>query len=60
MAWFKIVIFGLILAYPVKTAWNYVMTDFGFAEITFGKALCLWMLVNMLLFSTWINKEDAK
>jgi len=42
--------FGLLLAFPVKWCWNYVMAGvFGLPIIGWGHAWCLIFLSNMLL-----------
>jgi hypothetical protein len=45
-------IFGLLLAFPVKWTWNYVMPYiFELPKITWGHAWCLNFLAGMLVQS---------
>ena len=47
-------ILGLLLAFPVKWCWNYVMPYlFDFKTITWGHAWCLSFLAGMLIQSTF-------
>lgn len=41
---------AVIIAYPVKWLWNYVIpTIFGLPQITFWQALCLMLLAGFLI-----------
>jgi hypothetical protein len=43
---------GLLLAFPLKWTWNYVMPYlFGFPELTWGRAWCLWYVCMSLIKS---------
>lgn len=47
---------GLLLAFPVKWCWNYVMpTLFGLKMITWGQAWCLHFLAVCFLKATQMN-----
>ena len=47
---------GLLLAFPLKWTWNYVMPYlFGLPVLTWGKAWCLSFVANMLIKAT-LNK----
>lgn len=49
-------VFGLVLAFPIKWTWNYVMPYlFDFKEITWGQAWCLNFLAGCLIKATQIN-----
>lgn len=51
-----IVIFSLLVAFPVKWLWNEVMPYiFGLPEITFWKAYGIYLLFHLLLKGVTIN-----
>ena len=51
-----IAVLGLLLAFPLKWTWNYVMPYlFGLPVLTWGKAWCLSFVANMLIKAT-LNK----
>ena len=48
---------GLLLAWPLKWTWNYVIPYlFGLKEITWGQAWCLMWVASTLVKSTLTNK----
>lgn len=38
--------------------WNYVASDFGLPNLTFGKSLCVMVVVNILLQNVKLVKKD--
>lgn len=47
---------GLLLAFPIKWCWNYIMpTLFDLSTITWGQAWCLNFLAGCLVKSTQTN-----
>ena len=48
---------GLLLAFPIKWCWNYVMpTIFGLKAISWGQAWCLNFLAGCLVKSSQTNQ----
>lgn len=57
-ALFIIIIFSLLIAFPIKWLWNGVMPDiFGLPEITFWKAYGMYLLFHLLLRGVTINEK---
>lgn len=55
---FIIIIFSLLIAFPIKWLWNGVMPDvFGLPEITFWKAYGMYLLFHLLLRGVTINEK---
>lgn len=53
-----ILVFSLLIAFPIKWLWNGVMPDiFGLPEITFWKAYGMYLLFHLLLRGVTINDE---
>lgn len=53
-----IVVFSLLIAFPIKWLWNGVMPDiFGLPEITFWKAYGMYLLFHLLLRGVTINEN---
>lgn len=53
-----IIIFSLLIAFPIKWLWNGVMPDvFGLPEITFWKAYGMYLLSHLLLRGVTINEK---
>ena len=53
-----IVVFSLLIAFPIKWLWNGVMPDiFGLPEITFWKAYGMYLLFHLLLRGVTINEK---
>ena len=51
--------FGLLLAFPVKWTWNYVMPYiFELPKITWGHAWCLNFLTGMLIQSHFTHNSN--
>ncbi len=51
--------FGLLLAFPIKWTWNYVMPYlFDFKIITWGHAWCLSFLAGLLIQSSLSHNSD--
>lgn len=51
-------LFGLLMAFPIKWTWNYVMPYlFGFKLITWAHAWCLSFLASCLVKSTQTNNN---
>jgi hypothetical protein len=51
-----ILVFSLLIAFPIKWLWNGVMPDvFGLPEITFWKAYGMYLLSHLLLRGVTIN-----
>ena len=49
---------GLLLAFPIKWCWNYVMPYlFDFKTITWGQAWCLHFVAGSLIKSTLQNNK---
>ena len=57
-ALFIIIVFSLLIAFPIKWLWNGVMPDiFGLPEITFWKACGMYLLFHLLLRGVTINEK---
>ena len=57
-AFLIIVLFSLLIAFPIKWLWNGVMPDmFGLPEITFWKAYGMYLLFHLLLRGVTINEK---
>lgn len=57
-ALFIIIVFSLLIAFPIKWLWNGVMPDmFGLPEITFWKAYGMYLLFHLLLRGVTINEK---
>ena len=55
---FIIIVFSLLIAFPIKWLWNGVMPDiFGLPEITFWKAYGMYLLSHLLLRGVTINEK---
>lgn len=55
---FIIIVFSLLIAFPIKWLWNGVMPDiFGLPEITFWKAYGMYLLFHLLLRGVTINAK---
>lgn len=53
-----VIIFSLLIAFPIKWLWNGVMPDvFGLPEITFWKAYGMYLLFHLLLRGITINEK---
>lgn len=53
-----IIVFSLLIAFPIKWLWNVVMPDmFGLPEITFWKAYGMYLLFHLLLRGVTINEK---
>ena len=53
-----IIVFSLLIAFPIKWLWNGVMPDiFGLPEITFWKAYGMYLLFHLLLRGVTINEK---
>jgi hypothetical protein len=53
-----IIVFSLLIAFPIKWLWNGVMPDvFGLPEITFWKAYGMYLLFYLLLRGVTINEK---
>lgn len=53
-----IIVFSLLIAFPIKWLWNGVMPDvFGLPEITFWKAYGMYLLFHLLLRGITINEK---
>ena len=51
--------FGLLLAWPIKWTWNFIMPYiFGLPTITWGKAWCLNFLSGCLIKGTGILSKE--
>jgi hypothetical protein len=51
-----ILVFSLLIAFPIKWLWNGVMPDvLGLPEITFWKAYGMYLLSHLLLRGVTIN-----
>ena len=45
--------FNLLVAFPLKWAWNYVVPNlFGLPELTWGTAFCLLIVFGLLIKGT--------
>ncbi len=52
-------VFGLLLAFPLKWCWNYVMPYlFEFKVITWGHAWCLSFLSGLLVQSSYSHNSN--
>lgn len=52
-------ILGVVLAFPIKWCWNYVMPyAFGLPIIGWGHAWCLSFLSGSLIKSTLLSNKD--
>lgn len=53
-----IIVFSLLIAFPIKWLWNGVMPNiFGLPEITFWKAYGMYLLFHLLLRGVTINEK---
>lgn len=53
-----IIVFSLLIVFPIKWLWNGVMPDvFGLPEITFWKAYGMYLLFHLLLRGVTINEK---
>lgn len=53
-----IIVFSILIAFPIKWLWNGVMPDiFGLPEITFWKAYGMYLLFHLLLRGVTINEK---